>query len=63
MNTMLKAGAASLIPPDPLTRRLLAKVLAAMIKDDFERARALRTNTEAEQVGAGQRQEVRDERV
>jgi hypothetical protein len=36
----------SLIPDDKLIRRQLAKILAQMIKDDFEKARAQRDSGE-----------------
>ena len=50
----------NVIPDDPLTRKLLAKVLAAMIKEDFEQARAGGNGSQPNPRGTASHDDVED---
>jgi hypothetical protein len=51
-----------LIPQDPLTRRQLARVLAQMIREDFEKARAGGSGSQPVTTGADDGDDLEDRR-
>jgi hypothetical protein len=52
----------NLIPQDRLTRRQIAKVLAQMIREDFEKERAGRTSLATTPVSANDDADLKDRR-